>query len=83
MMSRKVIRAFEAWDPAFRMVVIMNSGADLRVVGITFNQRLAPGLPPLERAVEFESGGTRYYAAFERLQENTSGEETDRRTGGG
>ena len=29
----------------------------------------------MKRAVEFESGGTRYYAGFDRLWENTSPED--------
>jgi hypothetical protein len=70
--SRRVVKAFEAWDPSFGMVVIMNSGAVLRIIGIVFDKNLGAGLPPIKRAVEFESGGIRYYAAFDRLQENTS-----------
>lgn len=73
--SRKVVKAFEAWDPYFGMVVIMNSGAVLRNIRIVFDKNLGAGLPPIKRAVEFESGGTRYYAPFERLQENTSQED--------
>jgi hypothetical protein len=50
------------------MVVIMNSGAVLRNIQIVFDKNLGAGLPPIKRAVEVESGGTRYYAAFDRLQ---------------
>jgi hypothetical protein len=57
------------------MVVIMNSGAVLRNIRIVFDKNLGAGLPPIKRAVEFESGGTRYYAAFDQLQENTSQED--------
>ena len=81
MISRRVVRAFEAWDPSFGMLVIMNSGAVLQMIGIVLDRNLGAGLPPIKRAVEFESGGTRYYAAFDRLQENTSPE--DMRAGPG
>ena len=72
MITRRVVKAFEAWDPVFGMLVIMNSGAALRIIRIAFNQRIAVGRPPIARAVEFESGNNRYYAAFERMQENTA-----------
>ena len=32
--SRRVVKAFEAWDPSFGMLVIMNSGAVLRMIRI-------------------------------------------------
>ena len=72
MISRKVVKAFEAWDPSFGMVVIMNAGAELRNIRIVFDKSLGPGLPPTKCAVEFECGGTLYCAAFDRLQANTS-----------
>ncbi|MCX6628003.1 MAG: hypothetical protein NTW28_10290 [Candidatus Solibacter sp.] len=86
MISRKVTRAFEAWDPRLGMVVIMNSGATLRMIRIVPEQdRTQPveyslfgagavilGSPQIKRAEEFESDGTRYCAEFDRLRENTS-----------
>lgn len=71
----RAVRAFEAWDPSFGMVVIMNAGAVLRVIRIVFDKNLGAGLPPVKRAVEFESGGARYFAVFDRLQQNTSPED--------
>jgi hypothetical protein len=73
--SRRVARAFEAWDPSLGTTVIMNSGAVLRMIQIVFDKQFGAQLPPIKRAVEFECGGSRYYAALDRLQENTSQEE--------
>ena len=71
--SRRVVKAVEAWDPSLGMVVIMNSRAVLRVIRIVLDIDLGAGLPPIK--VEFEFGGTRYYAGFDRLWENTSPED--------
>ena len=59
-------------DPSFGMLVIMNSGAVLRIIRIVLDRDFGAGLPPIKRAVEFEFGETRYYAGFDRLWENTS-----------
>lgn len=71
-MKREVFRAFEAWDPAFGMQVILNRGAVLCIQRILFHRELIPGLPEIDRVVEFESGGALYMAAFDRMQDNTS-----------
>ena len=34
MITRRIIRGFEAWDPSLGMVVIMSSGAILRMLRI-------------------------------------------------
>ena len=65
-----VQRAFEVWDPSLEMVVIMNAGTPLTIGGIAFKRTLDPRRPPVERVVEFESGGQVYYAEYSRLQEN-------------
>jgi hypothetical protein len=51
--------------------VVMNFGA-LRNFRIAFDTNLGARLPPMMRTVRFESDGTRYLVAFDRLQENTS-----------
>ena len=72
--SRRVATTFEAWNPSLGMMVTMNSGAPLRVIQIVFDKHLGGRRSPIKRAVEFESGGIRYYAAFDTLQENSSPE---------
>ncbi len=67
-----VKKAFEAWDPSIGMVVIMNAGATLRIVGIVFDQKFEPEGPAVKRAVEFECQGQLYYAAFDRVRENAA-----------
>ena len=37
----------------------------LRMIRIVLHRGLGAGSPPIKRAAEFESGGTRYYAGFE------------------
>ena len=54
------------------MMVIMNTGAVLDIIGIVFDKDIGAGLAPIKRAVEFEFEGTRYYGAYDRLLENTS-----------
>jgi hypothetical protein len=76
-MKREVVRAFEAWDPGFGMQVILNRGAVLRIQRILFHREIIPGTLPVERAVEFESGGAVYLAGFDRMQDNTSLIEAD------
>jgi hypothetical protein len=53
------------------MQVILNRGAVLRIQRILFHREIIPGTAPAERAVEFETGGAVYLAAFDRMQENT------------
>ena len=67
-----VQKAFEAWDPSFEMVVIMNAGTVLRILQIVFDQKFDRERPPVKRAVEFEARGHRYFAEFERLRENAT-----------
>jgi len=68
---RVVTRAFEAWEPAFDMVVIMNAGTRPRVLRTGFELPRGGSQPPIKRGVEFESSGAAYYAEFDRIQENT------------
>ena len=69
---RVVTKAFEAWDPTFGMIVIMNSGIVVQVGRIVFDVNRHPILPPIKRAVEFLRDDTLYYAEFNRFEENTS-----------
>lgn len=70
--SRVATRAFEAWDPAFGTVIIVNAGATLRVRRIAFGISRGDSLPPIERSVEFECNEALCYAEFDRFEENTS-----------
>ena len=56
--SRVATRAFDAWDPAFRMVVIVNAGAQLRVRQVAFDVSRGGNLPTIKRGVEFECNET-------------------------
>lgn len=67
-----VKRSFDAWDPSLRTVVIMNAGAELKIVQIVFDRRLDREHLAVKRVVEFECQGTLYLAPFDRVRENTS-----------
>jgi hypothetical protein len=71
---RRALRSFEAWDDGFGMTVVVGAGACLHVRGIRFNCKLGGGQPPLARAVEFETGGARYFCALDRFHDNTAPE---------
>lgn len=72
--SKRVTTTFEAWDPSLAVMVTMKEGAPLRVIQIVFDKRFGAGRAAIKRAVEFESSGIRYYAAFDTFQENTTPE---------
>ncbi len=73
--SRRVVTAFEAWDPSLGMVVIMNSGRVLYPKRVLPDHDPIPGAPPFRRGVEFECGGAPYLADFERIWSNTCRQE--------
>jgi hypothetical protein len=70
-MLRVVTKAFAAWDTAVGMTVMINAGVAVRFMRIVFDLKRHP-VPPIKRAVEFQSNKAVYYAEFERFEENTS-----------
>ena len=69
---RVALRAFEAWDPAFDMLVIVNAGSRVQVRRVAFDLRRGGVMPPIRRGVEFDCGASVYFAEFDRFEENTA-----------
>jgi hypothetical protein len=68
---RRVLRSFEAWDPAFGMTVVLSVGTMLDNLHIVFDRRVSPAPALVRWAVEFRVGGVLYRAAFDRVMENS------------